>query len=470
MDNVEVPEAPIMTLRTFASLLLLTSLATAQEGTLDPAPPSGITAQQIIERFAAKEKEFKAARENYIYRQSVKVQTLDGSTVDGEYQMVVDISYDDKGKRVENVIFAPQNSLRRISMSPEDHADLENRIPFALNSDEIAQYNIGYVGQQRVDELDTYVFDVSPRVIEKGKRYFEGRIWVDKEDYQIVKTFGKNVPDVRATGKKKDQQENLFPKFTTYREQIDGKYWFPTYSRADDTLQFQSGDIRMRMIVKYTNYQRFETGFKEKVTFQGSEVKSEPPPSNKFTSRSRPVRGHRDAKVEIVVFDDYQCPACSQLYDTIFNDVMRTHGDRVRVVYRDYPLPNHPWAVRAAVNANCLAEQNHEAYWDFAGYVHLNQREITGDERPLRDQVAALDRQAEEIAQQRGLSDSQIKACVKAAKDGEIRASIREGNSLGVDSTPTLFVNGRIVRGAIRAPELRTMLDRMLREASRATP
>ena len=267
-----------MTIRSLAVLLLLTLPVAAEEGALDPAPPSGITAQQIIERFAAKEKEFKAARENYIYRQSVKVQTLDGSTVDGEYQMVVDISYDDKGKRVENVIFAPQNSLRRISMSPEDHADLENRIPFALNSDEIAQYNIGYVGQQRVDELETYVFDVSPKLIEKGKRYFEGRIWVDKEDYQIVKTFGKNVPDVRATGKKKDQQENLFPKFTTWREQIDGKYWFPTYSRADDTLQFQSGDVRMRMIVKYTNYQRFETGFKEKVTFQGTEVKSAPTP------------------------------------------------------------------------------------------------------------------------------------------------------------------------------------------------
>jgi len=260
-----------MILRVLAILTLVTALS-ADEGQLNPASPAGITPDQIIQRFAAKEKEFSAARENYIFRQSVKVQTLDGSTVDGEYQMVVDVGFDDKRRRAESVIFAPQSSLRRISMSPEDFSDLENRIPFALTSDEIHQYNIGYIGQQRVDELETYVFDVSPKTLEKGKRYFEGRIWVDSQDFQIVKTFGKSVPDMR----KKKGEENLFPKFTTYREQIDGKYWFPTYTRADDTLQFSSGDVRMRMIVKYTNYQYFETAFKEKVTFQGTEVKSAP--------------------------------------------------------------------------------------------------------------------------------------------------------------------------------------------------
>lgn len=264
-----------MPMRALTVLLLLCALPlSADEGSINPAPPAGITPDQIIQRFAAKEKEFSAARENYIFRQSVKVQTLDGSTVDGEYQMVVDVGFDDKGRRAESVIFAPQPSLRRISMSPEDFSDLENRIPFALTSDQIDQYNIGYMGQQRVDELDTYVFDVSPKALEKGKRYFEGRIWVDSQDFQIVKTFGKSVPDIR---KKKDKDnENLFPKFTTYREQIDGKYWFPTYTRADDDLKFSSGDVRMRMIVKYTNYQYFETAFKEKVTFQGTEVKSAP--------------------------------------------------------------------------------------------------------------------------------------------------------------------------------------------------
>ena len=251
-----------MILRVLAILTLVTALS-ADEGQLNPASPAGITPDQIIQRFAAKEKEFSAARENYIFRQSVKVQTLDGSTVDGEYQMVVDVGFDDKRRRAESVIFAPQSSLRRISMSPEDFSDLENRIPFALTSDEIHQYNIGYIGQQRVDELDTYVFDVSPKTLEKGKRYFEGRIWVDSQDFQIVKTFGKSVPDMR----KKKGEENLFPKFTTYREQIDGKYWFPTYTAANDTLHFQTGPQRIRMLVKYQDYKYF--GSESTIKFEG---------------------------------------------------------------------------------------------------------------------------------------------------------------------------------------------------------
>jgi hypothetical protein len=269
-----------MSMRALAALLLLTalSLAAAQEGSLDPAPPAGITPEQIIQRFAAKEMEFKAARENYIFRQSVKVQGMDGSTVLGEYQIVFDVTYDDKHKRVENVLFAPQSSLERggLSMSKEDHDDIRNLLPFVLTADELPQYNVLYVGRQQVDELGTYVFDVSPKLIEKGKRYFEGRIWVDDQDLQIVKTHGKPVPETRP--KKKGEQENLFPKFTTYREQIDGKYWFPTYSRADDTLHFATGDKQIRIIVKYTDYKTFQTAFKEKVTYEGTEVKSAPAP------------------------------------------------------------------------------------------------------------------------------------------------------------------------------------------------
>jgi len=242
---------------------------------IDPSQPKGTTPEEIIRRFAAKEKEFKEARELYTFRQDAKVQSLNGNTVDGEYRMVVDITFDSSGRRVEQVVFAPQSTLRRIGMTREDIDDLEKRLPFVLTSDEIGQYNILYVGQQRVDELDTYVFDVSPRTIEKERRYFEGRIWVDNLDFQIVKTHGKNVPDIR-----KKNEENLFPKFTTYREQIDGQYWFPTYTRADDTLRFTSGDVRIRMIVKYTNYQRF--GSKVRITYEGQELpkgeKQEAPP------------------------------------------------------------------------------------------------------------------------------------------------------------------------------------------------
>ena len=261
--------------------IFLASVATAEEGPLNPAPPKGITADEIIKRFAAKEKEFQQAREQYTYRQSVKVETVDGNTVDGEYQEVFDVVFDDQGRRLENVVFAPQSSLQRISMTPEDVSDIRHRLPFVLTSDEIPEYNILYVGQQQQDELHCYVFDIAPKEIVGKKRYFQGRIWVDDRDFQIVKTYGKTVPDIR----KKKNSENLFPKFTTWREQIDNKYWFPTYTKADDTLHFSGGDVRIREIVKYSDYQRF--GSKVKITYEGKEVpnaddknpkKDNPPP------------------------------------------------------------------------------------------------------------------------------------------------------------------------------------------------
>jgi outer membrane lipoprotein-sorting protein len=240
--------------------------AFADEGPLDTAQPKGVTSDEIIKQFAAKEKEFQQALDQYAYRQSVKVQTLDGDTVDGEYQQVFDISFDNSGHKVKNVVFAPQATLERIMMTEQDLDDIENRLPFVLTSDQIPEYDILYVGQQQEDELHCYVFDIAPKKIEGKKRYFQGRIWVDDHDFQIVKTYGKTVPDIR---KKKDN-ENLFPKFTTYREQVDGKYWFPTYTRADDTLHFSGNDVKIREIVKYENYQKF--GSKVKVTYNGQEI------------------------------------------------------------------------------------------------------------------------------------------------------------------------------------------------------
>ena len=235
------------------------------EGPLDPAPPKGITPEEIIRRFAAKEKEFAEARNDYAYEQDVRVQTLDGDTVDGEYRQVFDVTFDDKGHKTREVVFAPQNSLERIQMTQQDMSDIENLLPFVLTSDEIPEYSIIYAGQQQEDELHTYVFDIAPKQIEKNKRYFQGRVWVDDHDFQIVKTSGKTVPDIRKKG-----QENLFPKFTTWREQIDGRYWFPTYTRADDTLHFTGNDVRIREIVKYSKYKRF--GSKVKITYEGQEL------------------------------------------------------------------------------------------------------------------------------------------------------------------------------------------------------
>ena len=246
---------------------LLTPSAVAQEGALDPSQPKGSTPEQIIQRFAAKEKEFKEARDQYTYRQEVKVQTLDGNTVTGEYQEVFDVVFNDQGRRLENVVFAPQSSLENggISITKEDLADIRNRLPFVLTSDEVPEYNILYVGQQQEDELHCYVFDIAPKTIEKDKRYFQGRVWVDDHDFQIVKTYGKTVPDIRSK-----KGENLFPKFTTWREQIDGKYWFPTYTRADDVLHFSMQEVHIREIVKYANYKRF--GSNVKITYEGKEI------------------------------------------------------------------------------------------------------------------------------------------------------------------------------------------------------
>ena len=209
----------------FLIFAICAPLALAQEGPLDSSQPKGITPEEIIKRFAEKEEQFKLAREQYTYRQDVKVETVDGDTVDGEYREVFDVVFDDQGKRLENVVFAPQTTLSRIRMSPEDLDDIRHRLPFVLTSEEIPEYDILYVGKQQEDELHCYAFDIAPKKIEGKKRYFQGRIWVDDQDFQIVKTSGKTVPDIR---KKKGEDSNLFPKFTTYREQIDGKYWFPT--------------------------------------------------------------------------------------------------------------------------------------------------------------------------------------------------------------------------------------------------
>jgi hypothetical protein len=260
-----------VSLSALLSIATLSRTAKAQEGALDKSEPKGITVEEVIKRFAAKEKEFKAARDQYTYRQDVKVMTLDGDTPDGSYQQVFDVTFDDKGRKTKNVVFAPQPSLQRIMMTEEDFDDIENRLPFVLTSDEIGEYDILYVGQQKQDELNTYVFDVAPKQIAGKKRYFQGRIWVDDHDFQIVETYGKTVPDI----KKKKGSENLFPKFTTWREQIDGQYWFPTYTRAEDTLKFSMGDVKIREIIKYTNYRRF--GSKSRITYEGQEVKKADP-------------------------------------------------------------------------------------------------------------------------------------------------------------------------------------------------
>jgi hypothetical protein len=217
--------------------------------------PSSDQIQKIIHEFAAKEKLFKEARNNYTYHQINKVQELGADNeVVGVYEQEWDILFDDSGKRIERVTYAPADTLKRIMVTQEDLASMRNIQPFVLTSDELPEYEIKYLGHVRVDQITAYVFSIRPKEIEKGHQYFQGVVWVDDRDLQIVKSEGKPVPELK--GKK---GENLFPRFTTWREQIDGKYWFPTYTMADDTLYFSSGPVHIKQVLRYTDYKQFKS-------------------------------------------------------------------------------------------------------------------------------------------------------------------------------------------------------------------
>ena len=227
------------------------------ESEITKTPPA-IPVEQIIAKFSQHESEFRKERDNYTYSQSFVIQTVDfDGNPDGEYRMNSDIIFTPDGKRLEKITYAPPDSLRRIQMSKQDLDDLKNIQPFVLTVEDLPKYNVTYLGKQVVDELHAYVFDVAPKKMEKDQRYFQGRVWVDDKDMQIVKSYGKAVPDIL-----KKNNENIFPHFTTYRENISGPYWFPTYTHADDTLNFSSGGVRIRMTVKYSNYKRFGSTIK----------------------------------------------------------------------------------------------------------------------------------------------------------------------------------------------------------------
>ncbi|MCL6505797.1 MAG: outer membrane lipoprotein-sorting protein [Bryobacteraceae bacterium] len=233
------------------SLLLLAVFAAA--GLAADVEPNDSQIQEIIAKFAAKEAEFSRARENYTYRQTVRVQELDESKrVRGKFEIIADIIFSPEGKRTERVVHAPVSTLQRIQLTPEDEQDLRNVQPFVLTTQEIPKYHVRYLGRQTLDEIPCYVFAVKPKEMLKGERYFAGIVWVDDRDLQIVKTYGRGV------GLKRKNYDNQFPKFETYRQQIDGKYWFPTYTYADDVLMFQTGPQPIKMIVKYEDYKQFK--------------------------------------------------------------------------------------------------------------------------------------------------------------------------------------------------------------------
>ena len=230
-------------------LLAASSVCFAQAPDLTP-----VEAEQIIQKFAAREGEFAKARENYTYRQSVRVQELDmNGNPTGKYEIVSDIMFNADGKRTERVIRAPMTTLQRIQLTPQDEQDLRSVQPFVLTTKDIAKYDVRYLGRETLDELPTYAFAVKPKSMVQGERYFAGIVWVDDRDLQIVKTYGRGV------GIEKNKGDHKYPKFETYREQIDGKYWFPTYTAANDTLPFESGPVPIKMLVKYEDYKQFKS-------------------------------------------------------------------------------------------------------------------------------------------------------------------------------------------------------------------
>lgn len=230
------------------------ALLAQQSDTANPirrVPLSPAEQDRIIRSFTAKETQFRQALNEYGFRRDAVIQTIGmGGQISGEYHRVSLFTFDDTGNRFEKITFFPAPTLTEVNFTNEDLEDLGGVQPFALEASKINQYNFNYLGKERIDELDLYVFDVTPKVIPKhlAERYFQGRIWVDDRDLQIVKVRGKGVPE---------DKNNRFPTFETYREQIDGKYWFPTYTYADDTLTFGSGQVvHIRMKVTYTDYKR----------------------------------------------------------------------------------------------------------------------------------------------------------------------------------------------------------------------
>jgi hypothetical protein len=245
-----------------------------EASSLNLSDPSPAQIQNIIHAFAAKELMFKEARDNYTYRQINKVETLDADgRVNGYWQQNWDILFDNSGKRIEKVTYAPPGTLQGVLMTEQDLDAMRSIQPFVLTSNELDEYDIKYLGHVKVDYITAYVFSIRPTVIQKHRQYFQGVIWVDDRDLQIVKTEGRQVPEIRDKN-----GENLFPRFKTWRQQIDGKFWFPTFTLAEDTLYFPQGPVRIKEVIRYTDYKQFKSSSVIKAVEAIDPGKSNPAP------------------------------------------------------------------------------------------------------------------------------------------------------------------------------------------------
>jgi hypothetical protein len=281
------------------TLLLSALAASAKIHSVNSGEPSAqrqgpqLPPEEIIRQFTKKESELLEIWKEYSYVQESKIQTLGpADTITGEFYQVSEFVFTDAGQRIERIIKAPPSTLYEVSLTPEDRNAFINLQPFALTTQELPNYFVSYVGKEKVDELNTYVFDVIPRVMSNQReldrlrkqkiegKFFQGKIWVDDQDLQIVKTAGKIVPEF----------EQRFVKFETYRENIDERFWFPTYTYGSERLFFpKGGSAHIRMIIKYKNYRRFSSDVK--ILPDTEEVKGDPPASG-----DKPAAGAAEGK------------------------------------------------------------------------------------------------------------------------------------------------------------------------------
>jgi protein-disulfide isomerase len=192
---------------------------------------------------------------------------------------------------------------------------------------------------------------------------------------------------------------------------------------------------------------------------------------NKMEIKGRPTRGAKDAKVVVVNFDDFECPFCSRMHQTLFPELLKEYGDRVEFIYKDFPLVEiHPWAMHAAVDANCLAAQNPDAYWDFADYIHSNQSRVNNEKTP-QTRFDELDKISLEQGQKHNLDATKLQACMKAQDETEVKASSKVAESLGLEATPAVFINGEeLTGGAVPIGQVRAAIDRALKDANVPVP
>jgi len=182
----------------------------------------------------------------------------------------------------------------------------------------------------------------------------------------------------------------------------------------------------------------------------------------KIDVSGRPVRGNPDAKVTIINYDDFECPFCARMHSTLTSEILQQYGDKVKIVYKDYPLSMHPWAIHAANDANCLAKESGQGYWEFADYVHANQRAISGSQKDVQSSFTELDHITLDIGKKHGADAARLQACVKTQADAALKASMAEGDSIGVNATPTVFINGQRLEGAVDADEVKAALNQQL--------